>query len=155
MKKRLTLGLLVKDNEILLGMKKRGFGKDRWNGFGGKLELGETTEQAMIREFDEEAGIKVLKAEKRGIINFEFQGNPEILEMHIFKILEYLGHPRESDEMKPEWFNADNLPFNQMWPDDPHWYPLFRSDKKFKGDILFKDQNTILSSNIQETQTLD
>jgi 8-oxo-dGTP pyrophosphatase MutT (NUDIX family) len=35
--------------EILLGMKKRGFGAGKWNGFGGKLEENESNEAAAKR----------------------------------------------------------------------------------------------------------
>ena len=49
-----TLLLLRKDNEILLAKKKRGFGEGKYNGVGGKLEDGETPEEAMIRETEEE-----------------------------------------------------------------------------------------------------
>ena len=42
---------------ILLGMEKRGFGKGRWNGFGGKLLEEETVEEAACREINEEIGI--------------------------------------------------------------------------------------------------
>ena len=34
---------------VLLGLKKRGFAKDRWNGFGGKVDPGETIEAAAKR----------------------------------------------------------------------------------------------------------
>lgn len=44
-----TLVLVVQPQRILLGMKKRGFGAGRWNGFGGKLQAGETVEQAARR----------------------------------------------------------------------------------------------------------
>ena len=44
-----TLCLLKKDNRILLAMKKRGFGEGKYNGVGGKIENGETPEEAMIR----------------------------------------------------------------------------------------------------------
>ncbi len=40
-KKVLTLVYILKDDQILLGMKKRGFGVGKWNGFGGKVKLGE------------------------------------------------------------------------------------------------------------------
>lgn len=34
---------------VLLGMKKRGFGAGKWNGFGGKVQPGETIEEAARR----------------------------------------------------------------------------------------------------------
>lgn len=44
-----TLVLVVQPERILLGMKKRGFGAGRWNGFGGKVEEGETIEDGAKR----------------------------------------------------------------------------------------------------------
>lgn len=52
-----TLLFLVKDDEILLAMKKRGFGKDRYNGVGGKVDDGESIEAAAARETIEEIGV--------------------------------------------------------------------------------------------------
>ena len=40
-------------------MKKRGFGEGKWNGFGGKVEEGETILQAALRELKEECGASV------------------------------------------------------------------------------------------------
>ena len=57
-----TLCLLKKDNSILLAMKKRGFGSGKYNGIGGKIEKGETPDEAMIRETKEE--IKVAFRQK-------------------------------------------------------------------------------------------
>eukprot|EP00056_Hartaetosiga_gracilis_P017259 m.6783 g.6783 ORF g.6783 m.6783 type:complete len:151 (-) comp5533_c0_seq1:454-906(-) len=54
--KPLTLVFAFADEDrkrILLGMKKRGFGKGKFNGFGGKLEKGETVEEAAVRELQE------------------------------------------------------------------------------------------------------
>ena len=58
-RKVLTLVLLREDNRVLLGMKKRGFGAGKWNGFGGKLEPGETVVEAAAREVQEECGLTV------------------------------------------------------------------------------------------------
>lgn len=47
---RLFAITLVKQNSrILLGLKKKGFGEGKWNGFGGKVETGESIETAAIR----------------------------------------------------------------------------------------------------------
>jgi 8-oxo-dGTP diphosphatase/2-hydroxy-dATP diphosphatase len=44
-----TLVLVLKKSQILLGLKKRGLGVGKWNGFGGKIESQETVIQAAIR----------------------------------------------------------------------------------------------------------
>jgi len=47
--KILTLAFVRTQQQILLGFKKRGFGTGHWNGFGGKVETGETIEDAARR----------------------------------------------------------------------------------------------------------
>jgi 8-oxo-dGTP pyrophosphatase MutT (NUDIX family) len=54
-----------------LGFKKRGLGANRWNGFGGKVDINETIHDAAIREMEEESGLKVSDIEFRGLIKFE------------------------------------------------------------------------------------
>lgn len=44
-----TLVLLLRQPNILLGLKKRGFGVGKWNGFGGKVEEGETVAMGAAR----------------------------------------------------------------------------------------------------------
>jgi 8-oxo-dGTP pyrophosphatase MutT (NUDIX family) len=55
--KDMTVLFLRREQEVLLAMKKRGFGKGRWNGVGGKVELGETPEEAAKRECLEEINV--------------------------------------------------------------------------------------------------
>jgi len=111
-RKLLTLSLILKDNKILLGMKKRGFGQGRWNGFGGKVIEGETIEEAAKRELKEEVGILAKKLERRGILRFTFDNSPnELLEVHVFLVSEFEGKPLESEEMKPQWFKISEIPF--------------------------------------------
>lgn len=148
MKKILTLCIIHDHPRVLLGMKKRGFGAGRWNGFGGKVEPGESIEDAAKREIWEEAGVKVTDIEKVGKIDFEFLGNPEVLEVHIFKADDFMGNITESEEMKPQWFHIDEIPFSDMWPDDKYWMSLFLKNKKFRGRFLFEGQNEIISHSL-------
>ena len=137
MKKSLTLCMILKDNQILLGMKKRGFGIGRWNGFGGKVEEGETIEQGAIRELKEEIGIDALNIKKVGILYFSFQNDTKILEVNVFTVIDFTGEPIESEEMKPQWFSFDKIPFSQMWTDDIQWFPFLLNNKLFRGEFLF------------------
>jgi 8-oxo-dGTP diphosphatase/2-hydroxy-dATP diphosphatase len=150
MKKVLTLCVIHEHQRVLLGMKKRGFGAGRWNGFGGKMKEGETVEEAALRELQEESGIGVKNIERIGIIDFEFSGNQEVLEVHVFKGSEIKGEPQESEEMKPKWFSIEEIPFGKMWPDDRHWFPLFLQGKKFKGKFLFDKSDRILDMSLAE-----
>ncbi len=149
-RKVLTLCLLCEQDRILLGMKKRGFGSGRWNGFGGKVEPGETIEEAARREFLEEAGITVGDIQEQGLLEFEFEGSSELLEVHVFKASDYTGEPVETDEMKPQWFALDDIPYDQMWQDDEYWFPTFFAGKKFKGVFKFSADENMLSHDITE-----
>ena len=154
MKKVLTLCIIHQHPRVLLGMKKRGFGAGRWNGFGGKVQEGEIIKEAALRELKEEAGIIANGIERRGIIDFEFRGNSEILEVHIFKGNRISGKLKESEEMKPQWFPIDEIPFTNMWPDDKYWFPLFLEDKKFQGKFLFDSSNNILEMKLNEVKDI-
>lgn len=133
----LTLAFAFRDDEILLGMKKKGLGVGRWNGFGGKVEESESIENAAIREFAEEAHIQVSNLRKCGVLDFSFENDPKVLEVHIFKTINFVGKPEESDEMIPKWFSIDAIPFEQMWSDDPLWFPYMLAGKRFKGYFRF------------------
>src|SRR3989344_2285527 len=142
-----TLCIVHKHPHILLGMKKRGFGAGRWNGFGGKVEI-ETIEENIKRETREECGIEIQNMEQVGLMDFEFEGNPEFIQVHVFKINKFTGEPEESEEMKPQWFHVDEIPFNKMWPDDLHWMPMLLRGKKFRGKFLFDKNNNILEKEL-------
>ena len=168
MRKILTLCFVVKEDKILLGMKKRGFGAGRWNGFGGKVEEGESIEAAAKRETKEECGIEISEMQEVGIHEFEFANDPArnasrndaggrgaILEVHVFRVSEWQGEPRETEEMRPQWFTTDAIPYDEMWPDDIHWIPVFLTGKKFRTKFLFGEGDSVLENHVEEVATLD
>ena len=60
-------------NRILLGRKKRGFGADKYNGFGGKLDDGESFRECAIRELYEESGLEGNPEDLECVAAFDFQ----------------------------------------------------------------------------------
>ena len=147
-----TLCLLKRDNEILLAMKKRGFGEGRYNGVGGKIEEGETPEQAMIRETEEEISVTPTKYEKVGLIEFDefYKGKKERVVFHLYIVTEWNGEPTESDEMAPKWFDIQNIPYDSMFPDDKHWLPLILEGKKLHAYFDFDEDWNILDKKIED-----
>ncbi len=149
-----NLCIIHQHPKILLGMKKRGFGSGRWNGFGGKVADHESVIGSLHRELKEEANIEVENPVKLGILEFEFIKNGEVIEVHIFKASKFKGEPTETEEMSPKWFYVDEIPFADMWPDDIYWMPLFLKNKKFKGKFTFGENDSVLESNLEEVEDL-
>lgn len=144
-----TLAMFVKDGKVLLGKKKRGFGVGTWNGYGGKLNDGETPEQAVVREIEEECGIVVPIENliKLGVLDFYFDDKPEFNQRGIiYRINEWQGEPIETEEMTPEWFDIEKPPFESMWIDDPYWYPYLIREEKFSGSIHFIEEGKSIAS---------
>ncbi len=152
-RKILTLLIIHKDGQVLLGMKKRGFGMGKWNGFGGKVEKDETIEDAAKRELFEEVGITVPSIEKLGVLDFSWRGKEQdILEVNIFRATDFSGEPQETEEMKPQWFDIAEIPFDKMWVDDKYWMSLFLENKKFSGKFVFDEHTNILEYELKESK---
>lgn len=109
------------NQEVLLGLKKRGFGINKWNGFGGKIEVGETAAECASRELTEECGVVAKTLEWRAQLLFTFRDSPKLMRVHVFVATSFEGDPVETEEMKPKWFSVDHLPLSDMWHDDQFW----------------------------------
>src|SRR5262245_37683506 len=113
----MTLCVLVRGDpvrEVLLGLKKRGFGAGRYAGLGGKVEPGETIVQAAARELAEEIGVAATAADLQlvGQLMFLFPSKPAWNQVvYVFLVGRWDGEPAESGEMRPHWFARDALPF--------------------------------------------
>ena len=134
-----TLWFILKDNKILLAMKKRWFGAGLYNGVGWKLEKWEAIEQAMIREAEEEIGIKTKELEYVGVLNFRFDEKEDWNQsVNVFFIKDYTWNIIETEEMKPYWFDLDKIPYEQMWEDDKIWLPeVLDGARNIEYDFFF------------------
>jgi len=152
--KHTMLCFLLKDDRVLLAMKKRGFGAGKWNGIGGKLKEKETLEAATVREVKEEIGVIITTGdlEKVGVLSFRFKDHSDWeQDCFVFTVRHWQGEPKESEEMRPQWYTTNNLPFQKMWIDDPHWLPLVLAGKKIKGEFLFDHAgSTMINFNVSE-----
>jgi mutator protein MutT len=139
-----TLAIIEDGDEVLLAMKKRGFGEGWWNGYGGKLNDGESVEQAMKRELQEESGLMAKAYKLRGVLKFFFDGDDLEVEMHVFEVTDYDGEPQETEEMAPRWFKKDEVPYDKMWPADRQWMKLYFAGENIGGQAVFDSKTKAL-----------
>ncbi len=140
-----TLLFLRRDNQLLLAMKKRRFGEGKWNGVGGKVDPGETVPDAAVRECQEEIKVTPTAYEQVALLRFRQheQTHPTMNnDCYVYIATEWDGEPTETEEMAPQWFDISELPFDNMWPDDPHWLPRVLAGEKLEGTILFDESAT-------------
>jgi mutator protein MutT len=134
--KQVTLLFLRRENQILLAMKKRGFGKGMWNGPGGKTEPGESVIDAATRECQEEIGVTPINPRLAGHLRFTMPEDAAFgNDCYIFVTRQWDGDPTESEEMQPQWFDVTKLPYDNMWPDDTIWMPHLIAGELFEGDV--------------------
>jgi mutator protein MutT len=115
MKNTTLLFLVKKEGEVVtdicLAMKKRGFGAGRYNGVGGKVESGESIEEAVKREAEEEIGVTVGEMEKCAELAFTFPHKEDWNQLvHVYMTDSWTGDIVETEEMKPEWFAVSAIP---------------------------------------------
>lgn len=149
---RRTLLFLIDGNQILLAMKKRGFGKGRWNGVGGKLDPGETVEQAAIRECQEEIGVTPTKFHL--VAENDFQAPDWNMFGYVYVCDEWEGEPVETEEMAPQWFKITDIPYEKMWQDDPFWLPHVLAGKKVVSTFTFDKDDNLLSEDVKFVKKL-
>ena len=102
--------LIDRDNRVLLAQRPPskpmpGF----WEFPGGKVEQGETPEQALLRELEEELAIKT---EKSCLAPFSFSSHPYeefhlLMPLYICRVWQGVVSPREGQQIK--WLKANKL----------------------------------------------
>ncbi len=127
---RATLMFIVRDDEVLLIDKLTGIGQGKVNGPGGKIDPGETAEQAIIRECQEELHIIPLAPVKMGELCFAMSDIPDI-HCHVFIAKEFTGEPKPTVEANPFWEKITEIPYEKMWQDDQYWLPQMLAGERF------------------------
>jgi 8-oxo-dGTP diphosphatase len=123
----------------------------KWNGLGGKSELGESARETCAREFSEEAGLS-LNAERFSMLgvlqfpNFKAQ-KAEDWTVFVFS-LELSAEERSrvvtsSPEGSLHWIPSEDLLKLNLWPGDKHFIPFVVAKKPFSGAIWYQGQDVV------------
>jgi 8-oxo-dGTP diphosphatase len=106
--------IILNDDKILLEKRKNSPGKGKWAVPGGLVELGESAEDAVIREVKEETGLEVYEPRLVDVVNYVSWGERGAVMYH-YIIIDYLvnvrrGNPKAaSDADALKW-----VPFHEV-----------------------------------------
>ncbi len=147
-----TLCLLMRNmphTEVLLGLKKRGFGLGKHVGVGGGIEPGETALVSAMRELSEEIGVWAPPDDFDPVarLAFVFPSKPALDHyVEVFRVTAWRGEPVERDELKPDWFPQSQIPYEKMWADAAYWLPEVLTGRKVIGVFVFNADNTTIQT---------
>ncbi|MEO8355087.1 MAG: 8-oxo-dGTP diphosphatase [Chloroflexota bacterium] len=113
----------------------------KWNGLGGKFEAGETPEECIKREVQEEAGLVIEHPRLHGLLMFpNFKGNDWYV--FVFTTTEFSGEMIESPEGTLAWIKDDELKGLSLWESDHIFFPWIENGKffsarfEYEGDVM-------------------
>jgi 8-oxo-dGTP diphosphatase len=110
-----SAGILKKDNLILVGQRPENHTlAGLWEFPGGKIELGESPEQALARELNEELGIEAEVGELKIACTHSYSDVGIII--LFYEILFWKGEPKTKHHINLQWVKPSELP-NMKIPD--------------------------------------
>lgn len=117
----LMLHRVKKDNDL---------NRDKWVGVGGKFKEGESPEDCVLRETEEETGLTLTDYRYRGLVTFVSDEAPTEY-MHLFTASRWTGTPRPCDEGELAWIKKADLLGLPMWEGDRIFLRLLERDAPF------------------------
>ena len=101
--------VIERGGRILIGQRKNeGFHPLKWEFPGGKVDPGETPEAAVVRELEEELGIRARVEREIMRYAFKYPDRPEIL-LIFYRIVEFAGEPENRDFAQIRWEAPERL----------------------------------------------
>lgn len=147
-----TLGYLIRDGKLLLLHRIRPPNQHLWSPPGGKSEVGESPEQCLVREFEEETGLIPTQVELGGILTQYCRGAYDIV-MFLFRILEAEGTLAQGDGGPLEWVPLEEALDRPVPPADKVFsrWVLDPKLRFFRAHFLQDEVGTVLETTVYET----
>jgi len=147
-----VVGFFIRDDEVLLGERIKvsgGLGQNTFAGPGGKVEPGESDEEALKREIVEEICVEVIDFKRLGRIRFINPDRPEWdFDVSAYFIYDWKGEPKETDAMRPIWFKKNQLPLDKMWEDNTDWLTRALNGEEINMIYLYEDGKVTETKNL-------
>ena len=130
--------------QVLLGLKRRGFGAGRIVAPGGKIEPGENPRDAAVRELFEETSLvaETASLSPAARVYFRFPRNRAAdMDCTVFLTTVFSGPAVPSAELVPAWYPVGDLPLAGMWDDSALWLGRILAGERFDALVRLAADN--------------
>ena len=144
-----TICYLERDGKYLMllrNKKAHDVNEGKWIGVGGKFEQGESPEECVRREVEEETGLVIDRLLMRGMLTFSSEGWEEEL-IFVFTADQFHGTLTDCAEGELRWIAKTELMELNLWEGDRIFLelllkgsPFFSLKLSYRGDELVKRQ---------------
>ena len=149
---RAVLCFIVDGDRILLIHKKTGLGAGKINGPGGRIDPGESSFQAAVRETEEETGLIPMDPRQAAELSFVFTDGYSLFGT-VFLASGFRGTLISTVEADPFWCPIAEIPYGRMWEDDAHWLPRVLDGECIRGYFVYEGDHSISQKVIAGEQT--
>jgi len=112
---------------------------NKWNGLGGKFELGETPEDCVRREVLEESGLSISAPALKGFITFPGFAHDEDWYVFVFTAHTFSGELIDSAEGVLRWVDDTEVLRLNLWEGDRIFLPWLEEGRFFSARFVYKD----------------
>ena len=105
---RAVAGILKRDDKVLVG--ERPLGKPYsgyWEFPGGKIESGESGEEALKRELFEELGVEIQKA--RCLLSHQHAYPDKTVFLEVWEVVDFIGEPQNIEHKTLRWVTLSEM----------------------------------------------
>ena len=144
MDKTILAYININDSYLMLyrNKKKNDLNEGKWMGVGGHIELGETPEQALIREVKEETGLIVLDYNLRGTLYFYNDDYSEVI--YLYTVNEVKGEIIDCNEGELKLIPINEIMNLNMWEGDKVFLELLKNNEPyFELNLYYKNKDLI------------
>ena len=138
-----TLCYLQNNNSTLMlyrNKKENDIHENKWNGLGGKLESGESPEECIVREVNEESGYDINNPTLRGIMTFPKFDMVNDWIVFLYTCSEFSGNIIDSNEGELEWIKDENLLDLNLWEGDKIFMKWINEKPFFSAKFIYKNR---------------